>query len=56
MLQSRKLEVGHKIDIAQLDLEEVTLFTEGKKRAEAKLVKVDDEIAIQIIKVNKNEK
>ena len=56
MLQSRKLEVGHKIDIAQLNLEEVTLFTEGKKRAEAKLVKVDDEIAIQIMKVNKNEK
>ena len=56
MLQSRKLEVGHKIDIAQLNLEDVTLFTEGRKQAEGKLVKVDDEIAIQIIKVNKNEK
>ena len=53
ILQSRELEVGHTIDITQLDLEEVTLFTEGKKRAEAKLVNVDGEIAIQIIKVNK---
>jgi len=55
-VQSRRIEVGHKIDIASLHLEEVNLFVEGKKRAEGRLVKVDDEIAIEITKVNKNGK
>jgi len=56
MLQSRKLEVGHKIDIASLNLEKVKLFIETENRAEGILVKVDDEIAIEITKVNKNGK
>lgn len=53
MLQSRKLEVGHKVSIAQLNLEEVKLFVNEKNIADGRLVKVDDEIAIEIIKVNK---
>lgn len=56
MLQSRKLEIGHKIDIAQLNLEETKLFVEDKNIADGMLVKVDDEIAIKIKEVNKNEK
>jgi hypothetical protein len=56
MLQSRKLEVGHKIDIASLNLEKVKLFIETENRAEGILVKVDNEIAIEITKVNKNGK
>ena len=56
MLQSRKLEIGHKIDIAQLNLEETKLFIKDKNIAVGMLVKVDDEIAIKIKEVNKNEK
>ena len=50
-LQSRKLEVGYKVSISQLNLQEVKLFVKGKNIAEGTLVKVDDEIAIQITKV-----
>jgi hypothetical protein len=52
MLQSRKLEVGYKVSISQLNLQEVKLFVKGKNIAEGTLVKVDDEIAIQVTKVN----
>ena len=52
MLQSRKLEVGYKVGIAQLDLQKVSLFVKDKNIAEGRLVKVDDEIAIEITKVN----
>ncbi len=52
-LQSRKLETGHKVSIAQLNLEEVTLFVNEKNIAQGRLVKVDDEIAIEIMKVNR---
>jgi len=51
-LQSRSFEVGHKIDISSIDLEKVNLVIENKKIAEAKLVNVDEEIAIEITKVS----
>ena len=51
-LQSRSFEVGHKIDISSIDLGKVNLLIGKKKLAEGKLVNVDEEIAIEIIKVN----
>lgn len=51
-LQSRVFEVGHKIDISSIDLGKVNLLIENKKLAEGKLVNVDEEIAIEITKVN----
>lgn len=51
-VQSKVLEVGHMIDITHIDLEKVSLVLEDKKIAEGSLVKVDEEIAIQIKKVN----
>jgi len=51
-IQSRKLEVGYKVSISQLNLQEVMLSVKGKNIAEGTLVKVDDEIAIQVTKVN----
>jgi hypothetical protein len=50
-VQSKVLDVGHRIDIAQLDLTKVTLVLEGKTIADGFLVTVDEEIAIQIKKV-----
>ena len=50
-VQSRKFEVGHKIEISMRDLRKVTLFWEEKKRAEGLLVNVESEIAIKITKV-----
>jgi len=55
-LQSRKLEVGYTLSISKLNLQEVKLFVKGKNIAEGTLVKVDDEIAIQITKVENNAK
>jgi len=51
-IQSRKLEVGYKVSILQLNLQEVKLFVKDENIAEGTLVKVDDEIAIQVTKVN----
>ncbi len=51
-LQSRSFEVGHKIDISSIDLGKVNLLIGKKKLAEGKLVNVDEEIAIEITKVN----
>ena len=51
-VQSKALEIGSTIDITHLDLENVTLISEGKTIAEGSLVNVDEEIAIQIKKVN----
>ncbi|MCW8820692.1 MAG: FliM/FliN family flagellar motor C-terminal domain-containing protein [Sulfurovum sp.] len=51
-VQSKVLEVGHTIDITHIDLEKVSLVLEDKMIAEGTLVKVDEEIAIQIKKVN----
>lgn len=53
MLQSRELEVGYKVGITQLNLEEVKLFVNDKHIADGRLVEVDNEIAVKIIKVNK---
>ena len=52
MLQSRKLEVGHRIHTLQFDMEEVTLHVKDKKIAKGRLVNVDNEIAIALTKVN----
>ena len=51
-VQSKALEIGSTIDITHLDLEKVTLISEGTTIAEGSLVNVDEEIAIQIKKVN----
>ena len=50
-LQSRKLETGHKVEISTIDMENVTLFAENQKVAEATLVTVDNEIALEITEV-----
>lgn len=54
-VQSKTLELGSTIDITHIDLEKVSLVSEGKMIAEGFLVNVDDEIAIQIKKVKQNE-
>ena len=51
-VQSKALEIGSTIDITHVDLEKVRLVSEGKMIAEGSLVNVDEEIAIQIKKVN----
>lgn len=51
-VQTKALEIGSTIDITHVDLENVALASEGKMIAEGSLVNVDEEIAIQIKKVN----
>ena len=51
-VKSRGLELGSTIDITHLDIEKVSLVSEGEIIAEGFLVNVDEEIAIQIKKVN----
>ncbi|TNF43724.1 MAG: hypothetical protein EP216_03305 [Epsilonproteobacteria bacterium] len=51
-VQSKTLELGQEIDITHIDLEKVMLVLKGKTIAEGSLVIVDEEIAIQIKKVN----
>ena len=53
IVQSKMLDLGHRIDITQLDLKKVDLMVEDKKLAEGSLVTVDEEIAIKIDKVVK---
>ena len=53
VLQSRTLEVGHQIETAQLNLQEVLLHVNGKNIAKGSLVNVDEEIAVQIDEVRK---
>ncbi len=50
-LQSRKLDVGYRIDITQRTLQDVTLIVEGNKYANGSLVNVDGELAVKIDKV-----
>ena len=50
-LQSRKLEIGYKIDITQRPLQDVTLVVEGKIYASGTLVNVNKELAVKIDKV-----
>lgn len=51
-VKSKAFELGSTIDTTHVDLEKVTLVLEGKTIAEGSLVNVDEEIAIQIKKVN----
>ena len=50
-VQGKALEIGSTIDITHINLEKVTILSEGKTIAEGSLVNVDEEIAIQIKKV-----
>lgn len=50
-LQSRKLDVGYRIDVTQRPLQDVTLISEGRKYASGSLVNVDGELAVKIDKV-----
>jgi len=50
-VKSKVLELKHAIDITHIDLEQVSLSSEGKAIAQGILVNVDEEIAIQIKKV-----
>lgn len=52
-VKSKVLALKHTIDIAHIDLEQVSLNSEGKMIAQGILVNVDEEIAIQIKKVIK---
>lgn len=52
-LQSRKLDVGYRIDITQRPLQEVTVIVEGNKYANGSLINVDGELAVKIDKVEK---
>jgi len=52
-VQSRVLEIGHKVETAQIDFGKILLYTKNKKIANAKLVIADGEIAVQIKKVKK---
>ena len=53
-VQSRILEVGHTVDVSQMDLETVSLMRKKKKIATASLVNVDGKMAVKIDKVEKN--
>ena len=53
MIQSRKLEIGHNIGIASLNMQEVILIAEDKNIAKGSLVNVDEEIAVQIDEVRR---
>ena len=53
MIQIRKLEVGHTLGVSSLKLQEVTLWVEDKNIAKGSLVKVDEEIAVQIDEVKR---
>lgn len=45
------LKVGHSIEMAQIDLENINLVLENKQLAVGSLISVDDEIAVKIDKV-----
>ncbi len=51
MIQSRKLEIGYNIGVPLLNLQEVTISVEDKNIAKGSLVKVNEEIAVQIDEV-----
>ena len=52
-LQSRKFEVGFEVSIEEINLQELNLYVEEKNIATAILVKVDDEIALKVTKVER---
>ena len=49
--QMKNLEVGNSLDMAQFDLEKITLIQGDKKIAEGSLVNSDNEVAVKINKV-----
>lgn len=49
--QMENLEVGNSLDMAQFDLEKITLMLGDKKIAEGTLVNSDNEVAVKINKV-----
>jgi len=51
-VQSRRLKVGHTVDISGMNIEEVALIAGEINIAQGILIRVDDEIAIQIKKVH----
>lgn len=51
-VQSKAMEIGQKIDITHIDLDRVKLVLKDKTIAEGSLVIVDEEIAVQIKRVN----
>ena len=51
-IQSRQLEVGHKVEISVVDLQHVSLYVKQTEVAKATLVMVDEEIALKITEVN----
>jgi hypothetical protein len=53
IIQSRIISVGHTIDLAQINVKNVSLVLHEKKIATASLINVDGEIAVQIDKVEK---
>jgi len=50
-LQIRKLEVGHKVEIPTVEINETEIFSGHEKCFKGVLVMVDDEIAIEITEV-----
>jgi len=54
-LKSRTLEVGHLIELSELDLEKVTVIQKDKKIAEGTLINVEGKLAVQLDKVEKYE-
>lgn len=52
-LRSRTLEVGHRVETEGVDLEDIVLYADSKKIAVARLVMVDDEIAVEVKEVKK---
>lgn len=50
-IQSKALSKGMKLDISELDLTKLTLFVEGEAVAEGRPVWVENELAVEIIKV-----
>ena len=52
-LQSRKLDIGYRIDITQRSLQDVTVIVEENTYASATLINVDGELALKIVKVEK---
>lgn len=52
-VRSRMLEPGHKVEMAEIDFSDISLYGEEKKVAHGRLVMVDDEIAVQIKEVIK---
>jgi len=54
-VQSRKIELGHKVEIPSLELSEVTLLIQGEMVAKGNLVTVEKKLAIVITEVNRDE-